>query len=50
MVTSWNEEATRRKSMRNLNQGELFFSEYDSKLITEQQEYRHTCTYLVCLS
>jgi len=36
--------------MRNLTQGELFFSEYGSKLITEQEEIRHTCTYLVCLS
>jgi len=33
--------------MRNLSQGEPFFSEYGSKLITEQQEHMHTCTYLV---
>jgi len=49
MVPSWNEEAIRRKSITNLSQEELFFSEYGSKLITEQ-EHMQTCTYLVCLS
>jgi len=49
MVPSWNEEATRRKSVRNLSQGEFFFSEYGSKVITEQ-ESRRTSTYLVHLS